>query len=240
MELPTDADVAKPCRPTISCTADIVAPGAFEVEAGASYSKLGGEDKLWAFPILLKQSFTTWLQVQVGSNGYTVLKSSPGLPIGRHVDNLVVGPKLHLLDQGDIAPSLALTAQASLPVFADGHDAVFLTGHASKDAGPLHADLNAGAYTWWGEGDAQAQPFAALALSVSPVAPFGFALESYVFAGAPPYASRDGGVRAVVTTTPKPWLVFDVGGDVGFFPSSRAASVFIGMTIVPVVLWHGS
>jgi hypothetical protein len=238
MELPLDADVAKPCRPTISCTADIVAPGSLEVEMGAQYSKLGGDDRVWTFPVLLKQSLATWLQLQVGSNGYTILRSSPGVPIGRHVDNLIAGPKLHLLDQGDVAPSLAITAQASLPVFADGHDAIFLTAHASKDVGPLHADLNAGAYTWWGEGNAEAQPFGALALSVSPVTPFGFALEGYAFADALPYASRDGGLRAVVTTTPKPWLVFDVGGDVGFFPSARAATAFLGMTIVPVVFWR--
>jgi hypothetical protein len=32
--------------------------------------------------------------------------------------------------------------------------------------------------------------------------------------------------------------MFDVGGDAGWFPSTRAYSVFFGMTIVPVVLWR--
>jgi hypothetical protein len=36
----------------------------------------------------------------------------------------------------------------------------------------------------------------------------------------------------------RPWLVFDCGGDVGLFPSTRAYSLFIGMTIVPVLLWR--
>ena len=33
------------------------------------------------------------------------------------------------------------------------------------------------------------------------------------------------------------WLTFDVGGDVGFFPSTRAYSVFVGMSIIPAILW---
>jgi hypothetical protein len=40
-----------------------------------------------------------------------------------------------------------------------------------------------------------------------------------------------------LSLTPKPWLVFDFGGDVGWFPSTRAHSLFLGMTIIPVVLW---
>jgi hypothetical protein len=44
-------------------------------------------------------------------------------------------------------------------------------------------------------------------------------------------------IRAI-DHSPRPWLVFDCGGDVGFFPSTRAYSLFIGMTIVPVLLWR--
>jgi hypothetical protein len=224
----------------VSCTADIVAPGAFEAEVGGFYSKLGGEDRLWAYPFLLKQTFTKLLQVQVGSNGYTVLRSSPSVPIARHVDNLIVGPKLHLLDQQTLVPSLGLTAQASVPVFATGHDGAFLTAHASKDMGPIHVDWNVGADVWWGAGGGEpaAQPFTALALSASPTPPFGFAVEGYVFGDAQPYTSRDGGVRAAVTLTPRPWMVFDFGGDVGSFPSTHTYSLFVGMTVVPVVFWR--
>jgi hypothetical protein len=242
-EPPRESDAARPCRPAVSCTADIVAPGSLEAELGAFYSKLGGDDRLWAYPFLLKQTFTKLLQLQVGSNGYTVVHSSPGVPIARHVDNLIVGPKLHLLDQGSLAPSLALTGQASLPVFASGHDGAFFTGHASKDIGLIHVDWNVGVDVWWGGGesaDPAAQPFTALALSVSPTPPFGVALEGYIFGDAQPYAARDGGIRAAVTMTPRPWLVFDFGGDVGWFPSTHAYSLFVGMTVVPVVFWRGS
>jgi hypothetical protein len=235
VDLPRDADRALPCRPTVSCTADLAPPGTLEAELGAFYSRLGGGGRLWAYPFLLKQTFTHLLQLQVGSNGYTVVHGVPAL---RHVDNLVVGPKLHLVDQGWALPSLAITAQASLPVFASGHDGAFLTAHASKDVGPLHVDGNAGAYVWWGEGDAAPQAFAAVALSASPLAPFGVALEGYVYSDAQPYSGRDGGLRAAITTTPRSWLVFDFGGDVGFYPLSRALSLFVGMTVVPVTFFH--
>src|SRR5262249_45011337 len=129
-------------------------------------------------------------------------------------------------------------AQASLPVFASGNDGAFLTAHASKDVGPLHADWNVGADLWFGDGDAAAQPFTAFALSASPVQPFGVALEAYVFGDAQPYAPRDGGFRAAVTTSPRPWLIFDFGGDVGWFPSTHGHSLFVGMTVVPVVFWR--
>jgi hypothetical protein len=243
LEPPREADSARPCRPTVSCTADIVAPGTLEAELGAFHSKLGGDDKLWAYPFLLKQSFTRLLQLQVGSNGYTVVHSSPNVPVSRHFDNLIVGPKLHLADQGSLLPSLALTGQASLPVFATGNDGAFFTGHASKDIGPIHIDWNVGLDVWWGGGgggDPAAQPFSALALSASPTPPFGVALEGYVFGDAQPYAARDGGIRAAVTLTPRPWLVFDFGGDGGWFPSTHAYSLFVGMTVVPVVFWRDS
>jgi len=241
VELPNDGDIARPCRPTVSCTADIAAPGSFEAEVGSYYASLGGDARLWSYPVLLKQTLTRLLQLQVGSNGYTRVSGSQGQPITHHVDNLLVGPKLHFLDQGDVAPSLALTALASVPAFAPGHDGAFLTGHASKDVGPLHADLNVGVDLWWAGAagaDAAAQPFGALAFSATPLPPLGVALEGYAFTTADPYASRDGGVRLAFTLTPRPWLVFDFGGDLGWFPSTHGHSLFVGMTVLPVVFWR--
>jgi hypothetical protein len=144
-DTPGEGDRALPCRPTVSCTADIAPPGTLEAEIGAFYSKLGEGERLWAYPFLLKQTFTKLLQLQVGSNGYTVVH---GTETARHIDNLVVGPKIHLADQTSVVPSLAISAQASAPVFASAHDAAFFTAHASKDLGPLHVDVNAGADLW--------------------------------------------------------------------------------------------
>jgi hypothetical protein len=233
---PDARDQAHPCRPTVSCTADIVAPGRLEVEAGAMYSSVaGGAAHLLSFPVLLKQTFTPLVQLQVGSNGFTFALARPSF---RYFDNAYFGPKLHLLGQGDAWPSLAISAQLSLPTFAaEGYardDDVFVTGYASKDVGFLHIDWNIGALFWRVDASTSTQAFTALALSPSLPAPFGAAIEGYWFSDASPVAPRDGGVRIAGNVSARSWLVFDLGGDVGFFPSTRAYSFFAGMTLIPV------
>jgi Putative MetA-pathway of phenol degradation len=238
--LPDDRDHALPCRPTISCTADIVAPGAFEVEAGTLHAHADGLTQ-WTFPVLLKQSFTRWLQLQVGSNGLTIIRDGSH---AQFLDNIFVGPKLHVLDQGTYAPSLALTAQVSLPTFsADGyarHENAFFIAHASKDVGPIHVDLNGGLSAWHLDDSPKTQGYVALAASAALPAHFGAVVEGYFFSDALPAAPRDGGVRAALTFAARPWLVIDAGADGGFFPSARAYSLFGGVTIVPVVFWRSA
>ena len=68
--------------------------------------------------------------------------------------------------------------------------------------------------------------------------PFGIALESYYFSDSAPVAPHDGGIRFAINATPKPWLVCDFGGDIGFFPSTRAFTAFFGVSIIPVVFWR--
>jgi hypothetical protein len=240
VDWPDARDQAHPCRPTVSCTADIVAPGRFEVEVGAIASSVAsGASRTLSLPVLLKQTLSPLIQLQVGSNGYTRVEA---VPPARYVDNVFFGPKLHLHDQGDVWPSLALSAQASLPtVAAAGYvrqDDVFVTAFASKDVGFLHVDWNVGALAWGVDASPSTQAFTALALSPSLPAPFGLAVEGYYFSDAPPLATRDGGVRAALSVTPRPWLVADAGGDVGFFPTTRAVSIFFGMTMIPTVLWR--
>ncbi len=241
VDLPDARDTAHPCRPTISCTADIVEPGRLEAEAGALVSHVdAGPARVLSFPFLLKQSFTRMLQLQVGSNGYTRVDA---LPETRYFDDVFVGPKLHLRDQDDSGPSLALSAQVAFPVSsAEGytrHDDASLTGFASKDVGWVHLDWNVGALAWGLEGSPALQGFAALALSpTSSPAPLGGTVEVYYFSDAAPVAPHDGGVRICVQVTARPWLVFDVGTDTGFFPATREYSMFLGVTVIPVVFWR--
>jgi hypothetical protein len=234
---PDDRAKTLPCRPTVSCTADIAAPGTLEIESGGFFSRNEAGDRVLSFPFLLKQTFTPLLQLQVGSNGYTVARG--GSP-ANYFDNVFVGPKLHLKDQADFWPSLAITAQLSAPtVAASGYARyynAFLTGHASKDLGPVHVDVNGGANVWRIDDSSAAQGFAVLALSTSIVGPIGGALETYYFTNAPA-VPRDGGVRGALNATLRRWLVLDLGGDVGFFSETRAFSLLLGMTIVPVVFW---
>ena len=238
-EPPDARDASRPCRPTISCTAELTSPGTLEVKTGAQASRLGDKSRALSFPFLLKQTVAPFLQLQLGSNGYTTTTASPH---GRYLDNLFVGPKFHVADQKKWVPAFAIGGQWSFPTFegvgySRNHDA-FFTGFASKDLGPIHVDLNLGANIYRLEAP-QAQAFAALALSASlPRTPFSAGLEGYVFSDASPVASRDAGARFFVGLSPRTWLVFDFGGDVGFFPSTRAYSMFVGMTIVPVLFFR--
>jgi hypothetical protein len=238
-DLPDVGDHALPCRPTVSCTADITAPGTLELEGGLLVSGASESTRTWSYPFLLKQTLTRWLQLQVASNGFTTIR---GLAPAQYLDNIGLGAKLHLADQGAAWPSLAVTALVSVPTFdRDGYLRIydgFLTGHASKDVAWLHVDWNVGVNVWRLEGAPVAQGFTALALSTSLPPPFSIALEGYGFTDAAPIAPRDGGLRAALGTTARSWLVFDLGGDVGFFPSTRAYSVFVGMTVIPVVWWR--
>jgi hypothetical protein len=239
-DLPDTDDHVHPCRPTISCTADIVAPGRLEVEAGGLYASAAA--RTLSFPVLLKLSLTPLVQLQVGSNGYTLVNGVDGAAAAHYLDNVFLGPKLHLHDQGDLWPSLALSAQVSVPTFsADGYtpnDDVFATAFASKDFAFVHVDWNVGALLWRVNDSPVTQAFTALALSPSLPAPFGATIEGYYFSNAPPLTPRDGGIRAVANVTARSWMVFDVGGDVGFFPSTRAYSLFLGVTLIPVTLWR--
>jgi hypothetical protein len=238
-EAPDDRDSAHPCRPTISCTADLTSPGTLEVEAGelASVTRAGAQQA--SFPVQLKQTFTTLVQLQVASNGYTFAGPSPR---AHYLDNVVIGPKLHLVDQGPLVPSLALSAELGLPTFAATgyalHDDAFVTAYASKDFGPVHADLNVGLDAWQLDASVRPQVFTALALSTPLTSWLSVAVEGYVFSDASPAASRDGGVRVALGLTARPWLVLDLGGDAGAYPDTRAASFFAGATFIPVVWWR--
>jgi hypothetical protein len=226
-----------PCRPTIACTADIVPPGAFELEAGALFRRIEGNGRQWTFPFLAKLTVAEWAQLQFGSNGYSIAR---GGVTSRFMDDVTPGVKLHLVDQGDLIPSVSISASASIPTFrASGYvrtyDTLF-TGYLTKDVGWLHADFNVGLDVWRLQ-DPRPQAWVALALSGSPPPPFGLMIEGYYFTDAGPIATRDGGLLFAISHSPKPWLMFDVGGDAGYFPSARALSVFVGMSIVPALLW---
>jgi hypothetical protein len=232
VELPDARDHAAPCRPTISCTADFASPGTLEAEVGYLAAK-GDASYVRSSPFLLKLTLSKLLQLQVGGNGVTWVEPARSL----YFDNLELGLKIHLFDQTKYGPSMAVTGLVGVPI-QFGLEA-FVTLHVSKDVGPIHADLNAGAAELAIDTAPVSQGFFAFALSTSiPKTPFGLALEVYDFTDSPPLAPHDGGFRFVVTSSPRPWLVFDAGGDAGFFPSVRSFSVFFGVTIVPVVFWR--
>jgi hypothetical protein len=237
VDAPGDDDHAQPCRPTITCTAEIMSPGQLELELGGQQAHASGANA-WSVPFLLKQGLSSWLEAQVGSNGFTLLRDGVSL---QYLDNVNVGPKLRFVEQGEVVPTLSASAQVSVPTFAaDGYahvtDLLFVA-YASKDIGPIHVDLNGG-FNVLNLSGAVTQGTVSGVLSKSLPLNLGVELEAYYLSEALPVLPHDGGGRAALTFSPKPWLVLDAGGDIGFFWSVRQYTLFAGLTVIPVVFWR--
>jgi hypothetical protein len=249
-EAPDDRDKALPCRPTIACTADLVPPGTLDVETGALFRRFGSGSTVgasptrqWSFPFLAKLTLAPWVQVQLGSNGYTAERGARAGSAASFFDDAEVVAKFHLHDQTAMTPSISLSAGASIPTAAGQlgylrtYDASFIA-YVTKDLGPVHVDFNAVVNVWRIDASPLTQELVALALTANTPPPFGVMGEAYAQTDASPVSSRDGGFLFAFSHSPRPWLVFDIGGDVGWFPSERNYSVFIGMSFIPVVFWR--
>jgi hypothetical protein len=238
VDVPDATYKALPCRPTIACTADLVPPGVVELEIGYIYRRLGSRANQHSVPFLLKLTLAEWAQIQFGSNGPTI--ASPPAP-ARFFDDLTLGLKLHLKDQSNDSPSLSVSATASIPLgsqegYLRTYDAFFIA-YITKDIRWLHADLNLGLNLWRLDTDLLAQPWIALALSVALPHGLGPMIELYYFRDAAPIEPADAGTLIALSYQPRPWVVFDVGVDIGLVTATRAVSAFVGATIIPLDLW---
>lgn len=216
---------AQPCRPTVACTAELVPAGNVELEVGALATSPGT-----AINLLAKVSLRDWLQVQVGTDNFLLATAGEA----RVVDGVLAALKARLVEQGEVAPTVSLSARVAAPTWAPLPAAqatvdLFFTAHLSKDLGALHVDLN-GMLNVPALREVQGQ--AALALSTALPDGFGVAVEGHSTFGNARLAN-DGGLRGVLTWSPVDHLVLDVGGDVGFFPRTRAWSLFVGLVLVP-------
>lgn len=238
---PDDSYRVLPCRPTVSCTADLVPPGALEVEAGYLARRAPPRGFVHSEPILLKLTLAEWVQAQVGGNGHVVTSGDVARSL-RYLDDISVGPKFHFVDQAGWWPSLAASASLNIPSwdrqtdFPFAYDASFW-GYASKDLAFVHFDLNGGLNVWEFDLRPSYQKFVTLASSMPIAGDFGAMLEGYYFTNAGAIAPRDGGTLMAVSYAPRPWLMFDAGFDIGWFPSTRSFSTFAGLTVIPYDFW---
>jgi hypothetical protein len=229
---------ALPCRPTITCTADIVPAGDLEIESGVVSRKQRTGFTLGA-PVLLKYSMSHELQLQLGGNTLTAVRTQKR---STYFDNAVGGLKVHIVDQTEKRPSLAVSAALSVPTFrADGYERAYngvFTAYATKDFGPIHLDLNLGVNAAGIDKVATGQGYAALAAETEFTTEFGAIVEGYVFSDAMPYVPEDAGIVFAFTHSPRSWLVFDAGGDISLYMSTRVYSTFFGATFIPVAFGH--
>lgn len=222
-----------PCRPTVTCTADLAAPGTLEIEVGYQVRRVSGELD-HGTPVLVKLPVAPVLELQLGTNGYTRTDTAS------YVDNVVAGAKLHLADQTARRPSFAVTASISVPTpaqrgYARVYDAA-IVGHASKDLGSFHVDLNAALVVDQLGGPRAYQPWAALAATYAATSRVSLALEPHYFADAAPLAARDAGVIAAVELAARSWLVIDGAID-AVASEPRSLTAIIGVSIAPARLW---
>lgn len=228
---------ALPCRPTIACTADFVPPGDLEIESGYLLRRLSDGTLQHSTPVLVKLTLARFVQLQLGTNG-GIFASGP-VPAS-YLDDIVAGFKWHLHDQDRRFPSLSFSTEVSLPTPAQPkilqtYD-VLLTAYVTKDFGRLHADLNLGLNLWRADQPLLLQAWIALALSTELPRHFTIMAEGYAFTDAAPIAPRDTGLLVAVAFTPRSYVTFDVGGDVGL-GATRQLSAFVGMTVIPLRLW---
>ncbi len=165
-----------------------------DLEAGALFRSLGPSShgatgtRQWTFPFLAKLTLEPWIQLQVGSNGLT---AATGRAPQSYFDDVVIGPKFHLLDQTRTTPSISVSAELSVPTFPGQGDLrtfdAFLTAYVTKDLGPVHADFNAACNVWRID-QPLPQALIALALTANVPPPFVVMGEAYFFSNAPPVA----------------------------------------------------
>jgi hypothetical protein len=225
----------------VSCTADLVPPGTLEIEAGYLARRAPPRGYVHSEPLLFKLTLAEWVQIQLGGNGHVFTTGDVARSL-RYLDDITFGPKIHFHDQTELTPSLAVSASLNVPSwdrqpeFPFAYDASFW-GYASKDVGPFHFDLNGGLNIWQFDLSPSYQEFITLASSVALPARLGAMLESYYFTNAGAIAPRDGGVLMAMSWSPRAWVMFDAGVDIGMFPSTRSYSVFSGLTIIPYDFW---
>jgi hypothetical protein len=196
-------------------------------------------------PVLVKLTVASWMQVQVGTNGYAFSAGEVPRPL-HYFDDITVGLKTHFLDQTAEVPSLAASASLNVPspdrndAFPYAYDASFW-GYMSKDYGRLHLDLNGGLNVWQLDlPERSTQPFVSFAATVTLPLGWGAMAESYWYDDAGPIARRDAGFLAAASYAPTPRMMFDAGADLSFFPSTRAYTLFAGVTFIPGSLWEES
>lgn len=238
-EARADPTQTLPCRPTIACTADLVPAGSFELEAGAFVRTAPGAPAAYSAPFLAKLSLTDWMQLQLGSAGPTW---SDGQLV---MDVAVVIAKVRLLPQGAWTPSLSLSLGGVFGVTPGSQtyqpvEGVQAALYASRDIGRLHVDVNVGYNVMTVAGtDFEHGYWGALSTSVAWSSVFGTFHELYYFSPQVAGGARDGGFLFGVTLSPSPSVMFDLGGDVALFQSTRTANAFVGVTFVTERLWGG-
>lgn len=217
----------------VSDDASIAARGTLEVET--DYTQTWSDGAIASGAVLVKYSFSDSLQLQLGTNNLITVAGGTSTHM---FDGVYVGPKWVLREQGEVAPSLAVSGIVMLPT-RGGDDALtqsvdtYLCAYVSKDVLGVHTDLNLGLNLLSIDDHPATQVVAAAAVSRDLVTDLGAALETYVFQGGGAYANHDAGALFALSYAPAPWIKVEAGGDVALYRDARSLTVFTAITVVP-------
>ena len=231
-----DPLAAKPERPTVATHAFTVAPGVFELEAGAQEGGASPTVSQWATPLLLKIGLTNHLQLDISPSW---VRQRDGVAATSGIGDTTVGVKWRLSNAAPLLGAFAVQATLTLPTGSyDGGTGTGTTGAnmlliSSHTLHGVSLDVNAG-YTRR-TGDGSQAPTSSTVWTVSsgiPVAgPVGFALEVFGFpgtagpAGAPPAV----GLLLGPTFAASRRLVLDAGAIVAL-QGPQGTQAYAGLT----------
>jgi hypothetical protein len=196
-DAPPDPRAAMPERPTVATHAFTVAPGIFEIEAGAQQGAVNPTVSQWTTPLLIKIGLTSHLQLDIAPSW---VRDTTGGASSSGVGDTTLGVKWRLLDAAPALGAFAIQATLTLPSGSvergtgsgtTGANVLFISSHRVHG---VSIDINAGYTRRSGDGSQAPKRSTVWTLSSGiPLAgPTGLALELFGFpgtagpAGAPP------------------------------------------------------
>ncbi|HET8901836.1 MAG TPA: hypothetical protein VFM84_07870 [Holophagaceae bacterium] len=238
-----DAITVNPNRPTFATPARTTQEGVLELEAGLQRSLFRDGSRSDFEPILLKLGQGARFEWRLGWNGYLTQRAPDGSRAQGFSDPNF-GFQWHPLDQDKLGFDGAMgyfhkfaTADAAQGLGSGRADDTLIL-LASKDAGPIHVDVNL-LHGWIGQptGGRAGQTSATVSASWPLAGPWGMGAEVYTI-GPLPGVARDTALLAYASYQLSSRVVFDAGFDHGLVNGAPRWNLFCGVTCGLGRLFH--
>ncbi|HET6330743.1 MAG TPA: hypothetical protein VFF76_08150 [Holophagaceae bacterium] len=230
-----DAITVNPNRPTFATPARTTQAGVLELEAGLQRSLFRDGSRSDFEPFLLKFGQEARLEWRLGWNGY-LTQTAPDGSRAQGFSDPSFGFQWHPLDQDKLGFDGAIglfhkfaTANAAQGLGSGKADDTLIL-LASKDAGPIHVDVNL-LHGWIGQPeDGRArQTSGTVSLSWQLSGSWGMGTEVYTV-GPLSGTERDTALLTYASYQLSPRVVFDAGFDRGLSNSAPRWNLFCGVT----------
>jgi hypothetical protein len=227
-----------PDRPDITNGAQLVEPGALQLEAGGSFTRNQSEQRGWGSPFTLRLGVTPWIEARFSGDGLLVRSDAAGHEVG--FGNVQLAAKVRVWADRTGASLLSVLPTVNLPTadagrgFGSGSADYTIAVLTGADIGArAHADVNYGIGAIGSGGVAPhfAQQTASISTSVAAArwSPYG---ELFWISRQEPDGSAIVAVDAGAIYTVRPHIAVDGGVQLGVSASAPDVSVFAGVSII--------